>query len=245
MKNRLLCILLIFAALLSLTFTVSAEEEWLIYDEAQLLSSSEAENVNDRLVALGEEYDVNICIVTLESTDGEDVEDVADDIYEELELDDGILVLVSMDPRRCQIVTDGRGGEAIDEDAIEEIGNAMKSDLSDEEYEDAFLTFVDKCEYYLDGYENGFPFDGSGSLATAVIVGVIVAFITVMILKGQLKSIHMQNQANNYVKPGSMQLTVRNDLFLYRTIDRRKKESKSSGSSNSSGSSRNSGGVSF
>ena len=73
-------------------------------------------------------------------------------------------------------------------------------------------------------------------------IGIVAGVVVAMVLKGQLKSVRKQNQANVYVKPGSMKLTASNDFFLYRTVDRRKKESSSSGSS---GSSRSVGGGSF
>ena len=77
---------------------------------------------------------------------------------------------------------------------------------------------------------------------SAVLDSNITTLVVALILKGQLKSVRKQNQANVYVKPGSMQLTTSNDFFLYRTVDRTKKESSSS---SSSGSSRNVGGGSF
>jgi uncharacterized protein len=63
------------------------------------------------------------------------------------------------------------------------------------------------------------------------------------ILKGQLKSVRKKNEANSYVKSGSMQINIHNDIYLYRDITRTKKESSSS--SSDSGSSRKTGGGSF
>ena len=75
-------------------------------------------------------------------------------------------------------------------------------------------------------------------------LGFLVGWIVSAVLKGQLKSVRKQDRANNYLKPGSLQLTVSNDFFLYRNVTQSKKESKSS-SSGSSGSSRSTGGGKF
>ena len=125
---------------------------------------------------------------------------------------------------------------------MDKIGDAIVSNLSDGDYVAAFDEFVDQCGYYLDGHLNGFPFNLGKKLLIVLVIGAIVGVIIAFVLKGQLKSVRKQNQANVYVKAGSMQITQRSDLFLYRNVTRTKKESSSS---SGSGSSRNSGGGSF
>ena len=78
-------------------------------------------------------------------------------------------------------------------------------------------------------------------LIPGIVIGVIVAFV----LKGQLKTVRKQSQANAYVKSGSMQVTTRSDLYLYRNISRVRKQNNSSSGSRSGGSSRSVGGGSF
>ena len=66
--------------------------------------------------------------------------------------------------------------------------------------------------------------------------------IPMSVLKGQLKSVRMQNAASSYVRPNSMQLTRERDLFLYRNVTRTARPKNNSGSGSSSGSSGSSGG---
>jgi uncharacterized membrane protein YgcG len=80
------------------------------------------------------------------------------------------------------------------------------------------------------------------NLLICLVIGIIAGVVVAFILKGQLKTVRKQNQANVYVKPGSMQVTVHNDFFLYRDVTRTKKQSSSS---SGSGSSRSTGGGSF
>lgn len=56
-----------------------------------------------------------------------------------------------------------------------------------------------------------------------VIIGIIAAFIVTGILKAQLKSVHKQRNAGNYVIDGSFKLTNRMDVFLYRNVVRRER----------------------
>ena len=55
------------------------------------------------------------------------------------------------------------------------------------------------------------------------VIGIVVAFIVTLIMKGQLKSVHQQKAASNYVVDGSFRLTGRSDVFLYRNVTRRER----------------------
>jgi uncharacterized protein len=94
----------------------------------------------------------------------------------------------------------------------------MLYDLGEDNYADAFDLFADQCEFYLNGYINGFPFPAGSALLVCLGVGFVIALITVLIMKAQLKSVRQQREADNYIRPGSMQLTIRKDLFLYRDL---------------------------
>ena len=69
-----------------------------------------------------------------------------------------------------------------------------------------------------------------------MVIGIVAGLIVVAILAGQLKSVKKQNQARDYVKAGSMRLTERSDIFLYRNVSRVKRDSGSSSSGSRSGS---------
>jgi uncharacterized protein len=179
--------------------------------------------------------------------DGGDIDEFLGYLYDEMEFGygdnhDGVLLLVCMDPREYRILSNGFAGEAIDSGDIDDIGDAIVSDLSDGNYAAAFDEFADQCDYYLGGFINGFPFNFGKNLLICLVIGIIAGVVVAFILKGQLKTVRKQNQANVYVKPGSMQVSVHNDFFLYRDVTRTKKQSSSS---SGSGSSRSTGGGSF
>ena len=225
-----------------------AEDNLLVWDEAELLNETEVAQLNSKLESISKKYKAEIRVVTLSSMDGGDIDEFLEYLYDESgfgygENHDGVLLVVCMDPREYRILSNGFAGEAITSGDIDAIGEAFKSDLSDGNYADAFDTFADKCEYYLDGHINGFPFNTGKNLLICLGIGLVVASIVTGIWKGQLKSVRKQSAANAYVKAGTMQITQSGDFFMYRNVTKTQKQSSSS--SGSSGSSRSTGGGSF
>ena len=225
-----------------------AEDTLLVWDEAELLNETEVAQLSSKLESISKKYKAEIRVVTLSSMDGGDIDEFLEYLYDESgfgygENHDGVLLVVCMDPREYRILSNGFAGEAITSGDIDAIGEAFKSDLSDGNYADAFDTFADKCEYYLDGHINGFPFNTGKNLLICLGIGLVVALIVTGIWKGQLKSVRKQSAANAYVKAGTMQITQSGDFFMYRNVTKTQKQSSSS--SGSSGSSRSTGGGSF
>ena len=222
-------------------------EEYLVFDDADLLSDEEELALTEKLSGISGTYNAQIVVCTIDSLDGGDIDGFLEYIYDYMEFGygenrDGVLLLVCMDPREYRILSNGFAGVAIDSGDIDSIGDAIVSDLSDGDYAAAFDEFAEQCDYYLDGHINGFPFNFGKNLLICLIIGIVAGVVVAFVLKGQLKTVRKQNQANVYVKPGSMQVTVRNDFFLYREVSKSRKESSSS---SGSGSSRSTGGGSF
>ena len=250
MKKKLFSTILVVMLALSMALSVSAAPKTFVLDDAGLLTQQEAAELSGTLSRLSDTYDAQIVVVTIPSAEGNDPDSIVEYFYDNMGIGygenlDGVLLLVCMDPREYRILSNGYCAAAINTGAIDDIGNAIVSDLSGGNYAEAFSGFADKCEYYLDGYLNGFPFDFGISIGIALLIGVLVGQIVGKVLKGQLKTVHRVNQARNYVKPGSMNLQTQNDVFLYRDIRRTPKPRDNDTRSSSGGSSRSTGGGSF
>lgn len=250
MNRKLVSLLLVLLLCMSFALGASAaDESAVLFDEADLLSASEENVLNARLLEISREYSAQIIVATVPAVSGGDVDTYVEYVYDSMGFGygqnrDGVLLLVCMNPREYRILSNGFAADAISMGAIDRIGDAIVSDLSGGYYADAFHTFADRCAYYLDGHINGFPFNGGKTLLIALIVGLLAGLIVALVLKGQLKSVRKQDRASVYVKENSMHITTRRDLFLYRDVRRTRKESSKS-SSGSGGSSRNVGGGSF
>lgn len=248
MKRKLLSLILVLALCLSLAISASAADDIFVLDEADLLTPAEEAALSGNLRNLSREYNAQVVIATMASMDGGDIDIFVEYLYDTMgfgygENHDGVLLLVCMNPREYRILSNGFAGVAIDPGDIGRIGDEIVSDLSAGDYAGAFDGFADECAYYLNGYLNGYPFDAGMSLAIALLVGILAGVITVSVLKGQLKSVRKQHQANVYVKSGSMHVNVANDLFLYRNVTRTAKPKNNS--SGSGGTARSKGGGSF
>ena len=250
MKRNMISLILVLALCFSLALGVSASYGVGVWDEADLLTDTEEAQLSEKLVEIGNLYDAEIVIMTLESSGGWDIDELVNSVYDTMEFGygenrDGILLLICMDIREYRILSNGFAGTAITGSDINYIGDAMVPDLSAGNYATAFDIFADECVYYLDGYINGYPFDFGATLVMCLIFGLVVGLIVAFVLKGQLKSVRRQNAAQVYIKPGSMQVTLQRDLFLYRNVTRTKKANTNSSGSRSGGSSRSVGGGRF
>lgn len=257
MKRRILSAFFVLALCCSLTVSVLSIQSFAearfgdvptdtVYDGADILTDEEEVLLTQKLLAVSSTYDAQVVVYTVSSVAG-DIDWYTEQLFDSMgfgygEGHDGVLLMVCMNPRQYRILSNGSVNNAIADGEIEEIGDAIESDLSAGNYADAFDEFAEQCDYYLDGYINGFPFDFGINLLIALGIGIAAGLVVALILRGQLKSVRRQDQANAYVKSGSMQITQRSDLFLYRTVSRVKRQTSSS---SKSGSSRSIGGGSF
>ena len=258
MMKKLLITILTLCLLIGCITPVFATSPRLV-DDADLLSSQEAEKIEAKLDKLSSKYDMDIVIVTVASTGGKTPQDFADDYFDYNDYaDDGILLLVSMEESDWYVSTTGYGIEVVTDAGLDYMSDRFVPYLSDEAYADAFETFIDLCDDFIAQADSGDPYDKHNlpkdpfrfglNLLISLAVGFVVALIVTAIMKSKLKSVHMRPKADDYLTPGSLQLTRSQDLFLYTHLDRREKPKSSSGSSthvSSSGTTHGGGGGKF
>ncbi len=249
MKRKIFSLISVILLCLSLTVVCFASNPGYVTDGADLLTDSEERELYATLEEISDAYGAQVAVVTVPSLDVS-IDYYVNDLYDGGAYGygsdkAGVLLLVCMNPREYRILSNGFAADAISSYDIDVISDAIVSYLSSGDYAEAFDTYASECEYYLGGYINGFPFDFGANLILALIVGVVIALIAVSSMKAQLKSVRRQNQANAYVKSGSMNITRAGDYYMYRTVTRSPKPKSNSSSSSSSGGSRNVGGGRF
>ena len=254
MKHKIISALaLVFALCLTLAIPAFAEScipDTAVVDGAKLLSREEERELTEKLETISQAYGSRIVIVTIYTIGSVDMDVYTKNYYDGNDLgygvtNDGILLLLVMDIQEFRILSNGAAAEALTPGRIDKITDEITPALSDGDYFAAFETFANKCEYYLEGQVNGFPFEAGKTLLIALAVGLVIGLIVAFCLKAQLKSVRMQTRAHDYVKPGSMGLTYRSDLYLYRTVRRTRRENSNSSRSGGGSRSRNVGGGSF
>ena len=261
--------ILFFVAILTTFLHISNHsiyaDEYLprVVDDADLLTDSEENELLDKLDNIREEYLFDVVIVTVDTLDGKTPMEYADDYYDYNAYGvgssrDGALLLLSMEDRDWHISTRGYGITAITDSGIDYMSDQFVDDLSDGNYPEAFDTFADLCEEFVDQAKNGKPYDvghmpkGEFPLGKDILisigVGLFIALVSTMTMRGKMKSVRWKASASDYIKPDSMVVTDSRDMFLYIHLDRvaiPKNEGGSSTHTSSSGASHGGGGGKF
>ena len=275
MKKKLGAILMVLALCMAMAVPALAEPEDEDYgnlpanervqDAAKLLSSEERLNLQAKLDEISDRQQLDVVVVTTDSLDDRTAEAYADDMFDYGgygygDNRDGVLFLISMEERDWHISTRGYGITAFTDAGIQYIGKQMKPDLKAGNYAEAFDTYADLCDEFITKARNGNLYDVKSLpreplsfkwIPISIVVGVVLAFIVVGIMKSKLKTVRNQAEANDYLKPGSLDVTERRELFLYHTLTRtaKPKDDDSGGGSSthtsSSGATHGGGGGKF
>lgn len=218
----------------------------LLVDDADLLSSSQEAAVLKDLNEVSEEWDIDVVIATVDqSFDGDDIDYYSVAFYSNGQYhSDGILLLIST-YGDCRITPWGDAVKSFTDEGCAYILEHMIDDLGDDNYKNAFDYYVEQCDAFMKQAESGEPY-GEGNLPKepmnvlkavliSLVVGIVLAFIVTGIMRSKLKSVRAQAAADNYVAAGSLNITQKQDLFLYRNVVRTPKPTSNSGGSGHSG----------
>lgn len=101
-------------------------------------------------------------------------------------------------------------------------------------YNGEYYEKIDPDDYY-GGYNNGnftikLGFNNGQDILVAIVIGIILSFITVSVMKNQLKSVRISTEAKEYMKADTLSITKTSDRFLYRNVTRTPKPKESSSS---------------
>lgn len=244
-------IALLFSVLLiaALCFSASAtsSKQPRLMDDADLLTADQEAEITEKLDEISERQKFDVVIHTTYDTDGKSLKSYADDYFDYNGYGfgsnyDGCILVIDMIRGDWWISGCGRGEENIDDTVIDSMSEEIKPYLVDEDYYTAMDTFADLCDENC----NGPGYNWFFGIVFSLVVGFGIALIAVMVMKGKLKSVHRQPAAKDYLVPGSMNVTMSRDIFLYRNVTRRAKPKENSGShTSSSGRSHSGGGGSF
>lgn len=233
----------ILAAAMCLTFTavnVSAANADKVVDNADILTDSEEQKLEEKMLGIVDKYGYDIAVVTVNSTDGKSMMAYADDYYDyNYYGEDGLMLLYDNSTNEAYITTDGKGIRAFTDKGISNVGKEVRPSLDSGNYYKAFDSFADVSEQYIDYYEtHGKAYRKKNYVVIVLIslgIGAVIAAIVCLVLKAQLKTAVLQTNATEYVRKGSKNVTYARDIYLYRKVSSRKIESESSTHTSSSG----------
>lgn len=251
MKKGFLFSILIVAFLLTLSLGVSAlpTAPKSIIDDATLLSAQEQQLLEQEAEKIGNEYALDIVILTVQSTNGRSPRQYAESYYDSNGYaPDGILLLISMDERDWYICTTGNAQQILTSRKIDQLGDEFVSFLSSGSYYEGFSAFLtgvaDNCSHYRDGKSSS-----SGiqiiHVAISLLVGIAVGGITILIMRSSMKSTKRQHSASEYIMRDSFRLNAVHDMFLYSRVTKTPVQTNSSGGHGGGGHRHGGGGGKF
>lgn len=259
MKKKLVALILCFTFICGISISVYASDNLpMIVDQAGLLSESEETALESKAQTLRNTYGLDIVILTLDSLNDASAQHYADDYFDTNGYgygDDysGILFLLSMEEREWYISTCGKGIYILTDYGIQEIAENAFSYLQNENYATVFDVYLNSLSEYIEAYDNSSPVDGqadysgdyyhgdqddsiyyeeefSPSILLSLISGIVVAAITILIMRWTMNTKRKQPGAGNYLKTGSFHLKRQQDLFLYSNVSKvRRQQNTSSG----------------
>lgn len=247
MKNKLtalFCSLFLIACLALPTYAIAGDgnSRARLADNAALLNKADVLSLTEKLDEISERYQLDVVILTVETTNGRSSRAYADDYYDYNGFgfgknNDGILLLINMEGRDCYITTSGYGTIAFTDAGIAYIEDEIVQYLSDEDYVSAFETFISLADDFITQAKSGEPYDRNNLpreplsliwIPVSIGIGFVIALLIVGAMKSKLKTVRSQPAADSYIKRDSLNITESRDLFLYHTVSRTPKPKNTS-----------------
>ena len=218
-----------------------------IVDDAGYLMQSELASLAEKLDKVRNEYDFEVAIYTESEMSSGTAEASADDIYDyggygAGENDDGIMLYICRGTREYHFTTHGKGREYFNKNGLVYLESKVLPYLKDDNYYKAFDAYIKTADELLSMASKGNPYNEK-NLSTKYIIGVVLVcllaplLIAYLMMKKKLKKMKTaveNDYAANYVKPGSINISLSRDLFLYSRITKTERPKESSGTHTSS-----------
>lgn len=198
-----------------------------VHDYANLLSSSERDDLTRQSETIRQAYGVDVVILTIPNLMGKSAQDFADDFYENNRYaTDGVLFLIDMGSRQWYISTSGTVINALSDRDLMNIEDRVIPYFSEARYYEGFSRFLDILPGYMDSSNSGI------NLLLSLMGGAAIAGIAILVMRSSMNTRKPQHSAESYLTEGSYHLNTKQDLFLYSNVSKRPRpQSNSSGSS--------------
>jgi uncharacterized protein len=265
-------LLLLITLILPSTYAKAAETSDAyqhVYDNAGLLSTDEITELETMCISYGEDAGIEIMILTHNDSTAPYAEDYIENFEDQLPVGDRVYLLVDMYNRVVFMEGYGTAETYIHSNRIDSIINEITPNLSDGNYYDAFVTYIERSAAYMsDDSELNYDHDYSAgtpqssdpnapnydetwpsnyneaknilsNIWVQLIIAAIIAAITVAIMAYNSGG-KMTAGANNYMDQSHSGLIGRRDDYLRTTVTRVRKPQNNN---NSGGGGFNAGGF--
>ena len=220
---------------------VSVSAQYQIQDDAQLFTTAEVQQIENKAEEIDEQHQMNVFVMTCEDAKGKESREVLEDTYESygLEKNDargGIALIIDMDNRELNLVTERDMMYYITDYREEKIYDAAQSYASDGEYGNAMLAMLKKVQQYLnEGIpDKQYTYDtetgrivryhslSSGDILLAFFAGLMVAAIVSVILYRSYTVVKKYRYSTE--KNARLKITAQNDILVNQFVTHRRIE---------------------
>lgn len=218
----------------------AAGDQPLIYDEAGLLSPEDKEELTIMAKEYGAKRDTDIIIYTTNNPEGQDVQIMTEDFYDEKApgydhpLGNAVILTLDFYHRETYLAGFYKAKEYLDDQRLDKIRNKITPDLSDGEYRFAFEKYI-KTVYKYMGYKPGVNPDNIlfniwFQLGGAAVIGIIVVAIMASRSGGRVTV-----SGRTYEDKSTSGVLEHQDAYIRTTTTRRKIEKNTSSGSGGGG----------
>ena len=218
-----------------------------VSDAARYLTEEQNAELTERLDKIRKKYKFDVAFVSEKELSSFDVQNAADDIYDYNgygygENYDGILLYIADYERKYHFSTCGSGETIFNENGLAYLEKKVVPHLEKGDCYAAIKSYADCAEELLEIAAEGKPFNkrqhSAGYIlcvvAGALLLPLILAYFMMHKKLCAMKTAVKEDNAGNYMKPGSMRMDFSRDIFLYSTITKTEKPKSGSGSHTSS-----------
>ena len=246
MKKKLIALFLTLLALsVALSVHVSAESPiskipYYVSDVAGILTEQQRTQLESDAQKISAKYDCGIYIVTLgdyrDYDADSDVFSFAQDFYRSYQLGigesrTGILLLLSMADRDYSLVTYGGNAHyAFTDYGQQVLASEFLDDFRRNDWYGGFSDYLSCCDELRGRAADGEPldvsYDNSSRMSSgaglAIIIGVplLVSFVVCEAMRRRMKPVRRQTGADEYIVPGGIDLSLKRDVFVNRSVTR-------------------------
>lgn len=199
-----------------------------VVDNAGVLTPDELATLNTTADNVSEQYQCDVAYILVSGTDGKDTENYTFDFYEQNgygygDNDDGIMLLIDVANRQFRCITHGYGAYAVTDAGQEYLEDSYLKHLKNSNWVKAGEAYISAVDTLLSGARSAAPYDvgnmpeeslGAVWILIDVVIGFVLAFIPVGIMKHKLKTVEARDDAANYVRNGSFQLIHSRDHLV-------------------------------
>lgn len=235
-----LVILFFMSSLLVSDAFASSRTEQKVYDEANLLTETQIQKLEVAAEEHGQNRETDFIILTTLDADGKDIEKYLQDAYDEQgfgydkEYGNTAILAIDMGSREFYLAGFYKAEAYLDGSRLDQIRDKIIPDLSDGNYYEAFLDFIETGDKYM-GYRPGVnPESIFFKTYFHLLVALVLAGFIVFIMAYNSKT-KVTTTPRTYRDDATSKVLNRHDLYVRTQTTKTRKPPKTSGGGGSSG----------